>query len=283
MLMKRRDLLIGMAVTAVHSVPAAKAAPREQKMVFDVKYQRGPNGLSIFVPDRPKPSPAILLLHGSEGGQNGWTSVQAMTFASKGFVTLAFPYSKGGNPWHAGDILNVDLERTSDALTAIKNHEAVQGNKVGLYGVSRGAEHALLLVSLMARDGVQGLPEAVAVHAPSDTIAGAFISANWKPKDREVWDPSLRAWRWRGTTDGLTPTTPIEIEHYQGPLFISHGEEDDVWTVECTRRLEKRLISAGRKPEIHYYRGERHGFGPDARNIQNSRLAAFFQRTLDAK
>src|SRR5580704_17661402 len=46
-------------------------------------------------------------------------------------------------------------------------HE-LSGDKIGLYGVSRGAEHALLLASLMARDGVAGLPDAIAVHTPPD-------------------------------------------------------------------------------------------------------------------
>jgi dienelactone hydrolase len=127
---------------------------------------------------------------------------------------------------------------------------------------------------------VGGLPDAVAGHSPSDTIVGAFISASWKPRDREVWDPSKRAWRWRGSSEGLTPTTPIEIERYAGPLFISHGEADDVWTVECTRRLEARLKAAGRNPEIHYYPGEGHGFRAETANLQRDRLSAFFARHL---
>lgn len=249
-------------------------------MVFPVSTREGPRGNTIYVPERQGPNPGIILLHGSEGSWNGWISVQALTFAMHGFVTLALPYGKGGNPWHASDIHEIDLERTVEAMNALRAHSAVQGRKLGLYGVSRGAEHALLLTSLMVRDGVAGLPDAVAVHSPSDTITGAFISGAFKPKDREVWDPSKRAWRWRGASDGLMPTMPIEIERFAGPLFISHGEADDVWSVECTRRIEARLKAAGRKPEIHYYANEKHGFRAETRNIQNARLLDFFTRTL---
>ena len=90
----------------------------------------------------------------------------------------------------------------------------------------------MLLTSLLARDDPAKLPDAVAVHSPSDTICGAFIAGTVNPKEEETWDPSKRAWRWRGSSDELLPTTPIEIERYSGPLFLSHGEDDKMWTVE---------------------------------------------------
>lgn len=196
-----------------------------------------------------------------------------------GFVAFATNYSVGGNMWHAGNILDIDLDKKLDATAWLRDHPATSG-KFGLHGVSRGAEMALLTVSLMARDGIEPLPDAVAVHAPSDTIAGAFIAGNWHPKEQEAWDPSKRAWRWKGSSEGLLPTTPIEIERYDGPLFISHGDKDDVWTVDCTRRLEARLRAAGRTPEILIAAGEGHGFGPAAENELNSRVIAFFTRHL---
>jgi dipeptidyl aminopeptidase/acylaminoacyl peptidase len=234
----------------------------------------------LYVPQGRAQAPGLLFLHGSEGGMAGWNHVPALWFATMGFVTCPFSYSKGGNFWHAGDIVDVDLDHTEEALGALRTHEAVSGS-VGLVGASRGAEHALLLVSLMARDGSPDLPRAVAVHSPSDTIAGAFVSGSLHPKKRETWDPSRRAWRWRGASDDLKPTTPIEVERYPGPLYLSHGEVDSVWSVECTRRLEARLRAAGREPEVHYYAGEDHGLRPEAANVQRARMAAFFRRHLE--
>lgn len=283
--MNRRDILAGGAVTFATIVVdpvSTSAQTKEKPMVFGVSARSGPKGVTLYVPDREGPSPAILLLHGSEGAWSGWASVQALTFAMHGFVAMAFPYGKSGNPWHASDIHDIELEKTIEAMDALRAHPAIKVRKLGLYGASRGAEHALLLASLMARDGVAGLPEAVAAHSPSDTIVAAFIAATAKPKDREVWDPSKRAWKWRGSSDDLKPTTPIEIERYAGPVYISHGENDDVWSVECTRRLEARLKSAGRTPQIHYYPNETHGFKPETRNIQNKRLVSFFRQALDA-
>jgi dipeptidyl aminopeptidase/acylaminoacyl peptidase len=132
----------------------------------------------------------------------------------------------------------------------------------------------------MVRDALADLPDAVAAHSPSDTIAGAFIASNWRPKERETWDPSKRAWRWRGSSEAMTPTTPIELERYSGPIFLSHGEDDRVWSVECTRRLEIRLRSSGRDPEVYYYPGEGHGFKCESRNAAQARLIAFFSKHL---
>lgn len=69
----------------------------------------------------------------------------------------------------AGGIVDVPLDRTVDALQALREHPAT--GKVGLYGVSRGAEHALLLASILAKAGSTSYPDAVAVHAASDHVA----------------------------------------------------------------------------------------------------------------
>ena len=95
-----------------------------------------------------------------------------------------------------------------------------------------------------------------------------------------MWDPADRAWTWQGSSEDLKPTTPIEIERYDGPLFISHGTEDKVWDVAMTRRLEERLRATGRDTEIHYYDGEDHILTSDAENENMERLLAFFGRHL---
>ncbi|MFD2264114.1 alpha/beta hydrolase family protein [Lacibacterium aquatile] len=155
--------------------------------------------------------------------------------------------------------------------------------KIGFYGVSRGAEHALLLTSLMVRDGIAGLPDALAAHSPPDVICGAFDA--WQYRDSgdpgwQTWDPGRRAWSWRGNSDDLLPTTPIEIERYDGPLFLSHGTADRVWSVDMTRRLADRLMRYGRMPDVHYYEGQDHIPGSAAENEHHEQLIAFFERTL---
>ncbi|MBI5264780.1 MAG: prolyl oligopeptidase family serine peptidase [Bradyrhizobium sp.] len=241
-----------------------------------------PNWGWAYGPPGDGPFPAILLLHGSDGRWSGWSARNAGLLASQGFLALPFGYSNGGNAWNAGDIADIPLDRTVHALGALRNWR-LSGEKIGLYGVSRGAEHALLLVSLMARDAVAGLPDAVAVHSAPDVICGAFNAKAWRDAGDpgwQPWDPAKRAWIWRGSSDGLLPTAPIEIERYNGPLFLSHGTRDTTWSVEMTRRLSDRLNRHGRTPEVHLYEGEDHGLSSEGENRHYELLTEFLTRHL---
>lgn len=241
-----------------------------------------PDWGTTYGPPGDGPFPAIMILHGSEGAWSGWSHRNAVILAAHGFLAFPFGYSNGGNAWNAGEIINVSLDRTVDALAALRAFHCV-GAKVGIYGVSRGAEHALLLASLMARDSVNGPPDAVAAHSPPDVICGAFNARSWRDAGDpgwQAWDPGNRAWSWRGSSDGLLPTTPIEIERFEAPLFLSHGTADKVWSADMTRRLADRLHANGRKPEVHFYEGQDHIPGSAAENDHHERLVAFFERSL---
>lgn len=241
-----------------------------------------PDWGTLYKPSGNGPFPAILLLHGSEGGWAGWMDCEAAILAAHGFLALPLRYSSGGNPWNAGNIRDVALDRTVAALVALRGAAECNG-KVGIYGASRGAEHALLLTSLMARDGVAPLPDALAAHAPSDVVCGAFVGARWRDEGDpgwQVWDPADRAWTWRGSSDGLLPTTPIEIERYDGPLFLSAGTADEVWSAEMMRRLATRYAQNRRAPEVHAYQGQGHILDSEAENQHRAALIGFFRNHL---
>lgn len=236
---------------------------------------------TLYCPPGDEKRPVIVVLHGSEGGWSGWSHRNALLFAAHGFNALAFAYSKSGNHWNAGSIENVPLDRTAQAIATLRTHELCNG-WVGLYGLSRGGEHALLLTSLAVRDEeCDAIPDAVAVFTPSDVICGAFDAKRWRDQGDpgwQVWDPKARAWTWKGSSEELLPSQAIEIERYDGPLLISHGTADKVWNVEMTRRLERRLRNAGRTPEVHFYEGEGHSLTASAENEHLRHLMTFFHK-----
>jgi len=241
-----------------------------------------PDWGTTYGPPGDGPFPAVMIFHGSEGAWSGWSHRNAVLLAAHGFLAFPFGYSQGGNAWNAGSIINVALDRSVDALRALRAFP-YSDQKVGFYGVSRGGEHALLLASLMARDGMNGLPDAIAAHSPADVICGGFDARRYRDAGDpgwQSWDPGDRAWSWRGSSDQLLPTSPIEIERYTGPLFLSHGTADRVWSVEMTKRLVERLKRHGRNPEVHYYEGQDHIPGSAAENDHHDHLIAFFERTL---
>lgn len=228
------------------------------------------------------PFPVVIVLHGSEGAWSGYSYKNATMLAAHGFLALPFGYSKGGSLWASGDIVDVALDRTADALAELRRHPAVGGG-VGLYGASRGAEHALLLAALMARDGMPGQADAVAALSPPDVAVGGWRGASSRDKGDvgwQGWDMGLRTWTWRGSHDGFVPTTPIEVERYAGPILLAQGTEDEVWSSEMTRRLEARLRAGGRHPEVHWYEGGGHGVWGDSFNLHWEQVIAFFRRQL---
>lgn len=275
--MNRRNLLAAALSTAAQTTSATE--PGAPPKLYPVETQTGPRRSLIYVPVGRGPAPCVLLLHGSEGPNRRWTETMAMFLASQGFVAAPFPYSRGGSIYHAGDILDVELAETVEAFGLMRTDPRVSG-PMGLWGISRGAEHALLLTSLMAGEASPDLPRAVAVLAATDVVWPAFLIANADTGHREPIDWSKRAWRWRGSTEGLEPRSPIAIERYMGPLLISHGEADSLWPVEQARRLEARLRAHGRSPEMHYYPGEGHGLGPEAASLDRTRVSDFFHRHL---
>lgn len=237
---------------------------------------------TTYGPNGPGPFPAILVLHGSEGGLSGWSHCISMLLASHGFLAYPHAYSRGGNAWNAGAIKDIPIDRTARALNALRNFE-FSSDRAGVYGVSRGGEHALLLASLLASEKAHNQPDALAAHGPPDVVCGAFDAKRLRdPGDPgwQEWDPAERAWTWKGESEDLKPTTSIQIELYEGPVFLSHGTEDKMWSVEMTKRLEEKLKNRKSHFEVHYYEGEDHICRGEADNKHHELLIQFFKRFL---
>ncbi|MBD8890038.1 alpha/beta hydrolase family protein [Roseibium litorale] len=241
-----------------------------------------PDWGTTYGPPDDTPRPAVLLLHGSEGGLSGWSNCYSAILGASGYLVYPHSYSAGGNAWNAGSIKDIDLSRTVKALEALRAFPYCNG-RVALYGISRGAEHALLVATGMAKRGLGPLPDAVACLAPPDVVCGAFDARSYRdPGDPgwQAWDPAKRAWNWEGKYDDLLPTQEIGVETYPGPLFLAAGMKDTVWSPDMSRRLEQRRLKHNRPVEAHYYENEHHVPGSKGENEHHRRLLGFLERHL---
>lgn len=109
------------------------------------------------------------------------------------------------------DIDDVPLEGTVAALDAMRAEMAPFGCGVGLFGISCGAEHALLVAQLLAEDGAAEMPDAVAVPSPPDVTWPAFMVADFQTGQPWAGDRMRPSWSWRGTHQRTRPGSPAAI------------------------------------------------------------------------
>jgi dienelactone hydrolase len=248
-------------------------------------------GSKIYKP-ATLPSPGIVMLHGSEGGSAPYIQSFAAQIASAGFVVVTLCWF--GCPGKPDKLLDIPLESVVDMGQWLKTSGGVQGGKVGLFGWSRGAELSLLLTSLVGTAPF----EAVAVHAPSDTVVAAFdpAMAHVPPHYGAIPETDAQgdtipaaAWTWHGEplhgepSFNLASRGPtIAVTSYPGPVYVSQGEDDQIWSVDRGRHVvAERAAVPALVTESHFYPNEGHVLQTPADQATMVReVASFFQRQL---
>ena len=256
---------------------------------MNIQLSSTPEGATIYQPKNISLKGGIVLLHGSEGGSAKWIDVIAVLLAANGFATMPKPYNQADALLTRPDIKDIPLEGIEDALLRMRRLINSYGRKIGLLGVSRGAELALLISQLLAEEKSPALPDAVAVHASTSKIKPAFILADYQSGIQQllrkfnllVSKKKLQpAWRWRDSNERTLPNTDLEIEKYPNPVFLSHGIKDNLWHVEESRILAKRRQAAKLPTEVHYFAGEGHSLSIAAKNLWLEMLNNFFTKYL---
>jgi dienelactone hydrolase len=248
-------------------------------------------GSKIFMPAKT-PAPGVVMLHGSEGGSEVFIEEFATEIAKQGFVVVTFCWF--GCTGRPDKILRIPLESVVDVGEWLAGSPEVAKGRVGLFGWSRGAELSLLLTSLIGSAPYQ----AVAVHAPSDTVVSAFdpVTENNPPNYGGIIETSTSgqslpapSWTWKGQAlfgepkaDFSVPGPKIAVAKYAGPVYVSQGESDEIWEVARGRAVVAARNAAGVVTESHFFPGEGHVLQqPAAVAARQAEVASFFHRKLD--
>jgi dienelactone hydrolase len=180
------------------------------------------NGLvgSFYEPTGPGRHPAFLVLGGSGGGVPPPLG-PAGGLASHGYAVLSLAYFRAsGLP---PTLSNIPLEYFAAALKWMSAQPSVDPSRVGVVGLSRGAELALLLGTIH--------PDfhAVVAYMPSNVIVRGCCDAGtpvaWTLGGRAVASaPSASTGRSR-TTD----RPEIPVERINGAVLLISGRDDEVW------------------------------------------------------
>jgi dienelactone hydrolase len=224
--------------------PQTTEAPRVEEPTFPG---------TLVLPPNVERAPAVILLHGSEGGAGGLLRI-AREWTQRGFIALALCYyGCEGTPTTLND---VPVETVGRAVEYLRGRDDVDPDAIGVVGYSRGAEFALIAGVLDDRIG------AVA------SIMGSYLVVPGYPNGGIAW-----------TYEGKPlPWEVIPVERINGPVLVVHGERDDVWPVANSYHLADRLARHDRPYELVVYPSAGHSFNLSADATE--RAIAFMQQAF---
>jgi len=176
----------------------------------------------LAIPDGDGPHPAVLILRGVAGPDDGYTEI-ARRLAEWGYVALVHGWKiRGNDPSDA--LVYDDLKGAISFL-----HSVIEADltRLAVFGFCRGGVHAFM--AARAHEEIRAI---VVFHG------FAFRSSRAQP--------------------GAQPYDLVE--GVKVPTLIMHGTDDEQAPLESMRRMEARMRTLGKACAFTYYAGARHGF-----------------------
>ncbi len=214
---------------------------------------------SLPLPDgKTEKRAALIVMGGSEGGSASVNDT-AMRFASRGFAVMSLPYYSPASwptmkqevPELPKSFVDIPLEKLNAARDYLRSRPDVDGERIGIYGVSKGAEFVMLAATHFpwVKSAVAIVPTDVVWEGWGDDIAPgtrASFAFNGKPfaftpykdfgqefmgyqtgDDVFIRRPQDKG---RAANPAAAAAARIPIERYKGALMIVGGQDDQVWS-----------------------------------------------------
>jgi dienelactone hydrolase len=221
----------------------------------------------MFEPAQPGPHRAVLVVGGSNGGL-AWSQEMAALLASHGYAALALAYfaAEGLPP----TLDRIPLEYFGTALDWMSAQTSVAAKHIGVVGVSRGGELALLLGATYPeiRTVVAYVPSGILWPSYPESGYGAWTQSGQEiPYARtltyEQWDKALAAgdarkdsfdWYFIPLRDAAYANrTSIRVERINGPVLMITGIDDKLWpSTELTEFAVQRFKQQGFRRRVEH-------------------------------
>ncbi len=191
-------------------------------------------------------SPAVILLSDYGAGMRD-VIAGAQIFAEAGFVSLVISM-RGGIA--TGGRNRCALQQPADIVRALEwlgEHPEADQNRIALFGVSQGAQVALLTGAR------SGLVRAIVALSP--------------PTDIDLWHrttghPGVRSWiasMCEGGKKGARLRSPIEhVDKIKAPVLLIHGQNDTRVPAEQSRVFAAAMRNAGGTAQVKLIDGAVH-------------------------
>ena len=244
---------------------------------YDSKLERDGFLGTLYVPDRSAfPGKALIVVGGGDG-QFSFTREAAQLFAGKGIPALALRYWNG--PGLPREFTHIPLEYARKAAEFLHSRGFA---KVGMWGISAGAEYTLVcgshypdllsaLVAVSPSSGViQGFQFINRYHLLPRPIAASPFTKDGIPlpyvptvdRHEECISKSIEKKTvyfkpgYRDNFRNASEENTIPVENCRGPMLLLAADEDDMWDSrrsceEILRRLQEKQSPV--KPEFYHY------------------------------
>ena len=210
--------LVWQLTATVNGAVVATASLTRRALADDVAmtpvHERGLVGV-LYTPPAPGRHPAMIVVGGSGGALPPAASFPG-GLASRGYVVLSLAYF--GIDSLPPRLHDIPLEYFGTAIEWLAAQPSVDPNRIGVLGVSRGGELALLLGSIFPQI------RAVVAYVPSNVVVGGCCErrgeASWTLGGRPL------AWTMPGARD---ERATIRVERIRGAVLLISGRDDRVW------------------------------------------------------
>jgi dienelactone hydrolase len=207
---------------------------------------------NLWRPAGEGPHPGVLLLGGSGGGI-GWQDHVGELLAERGYAALALAYF--GLEGLPSELERIPIEYVDLGLMYLGLQPDVDRTRLGVVGVSKGGELALLIASM--RPELQAIVAFVPSSVVWQSVADGFPqTSSWSLRGREVpyvsygdvENPSSTADFYRA---GLEQSSTLEaatipVEGINGPILLLSGREDNLWpSTMLSEQVVERLEANG--------------------------------------
>lgn len=262
----KRVVTLVLAILALGFQAPSRAQPAEtppaaapEPTVIEVRD----NGLfaGLIVPaGHQGRGPAIIAAGGSEGGIIGADRL-GRRLASEGYVVLALAYfAAEGQP---AALIEVPLETFDKGLDYLRGRPEVDPTRIGMIGISKGAEAALLTAS--RRSEIRAV------------VAGVPSSVVWQGINQADWSQVKSSWSLGGQPMPFAPYVPnpagfagirdlydrslpadadafaIPVEKINGDLMLVSAGQDGLWpSTPMSQRMTARLKAAGFRHRVEH-------------------------------
>ena len=230
------------------------ATTARAESVVKVEVREGGLVANLWLPAAAGPAPGVLLLGGSGGGMD-WQDHVGEKLAGPGFAALALGYF--GLEGLPDELERIPLEYIEHGLTFLRLQPRVDRERVGVVGVSKGGELALLIASrrpelravvafvpsgLVWQNVARGFPDSSSWSHGGDDVP--FVPYGSVDQPRGIID-FYRAGIEQATPETLAAAT-IPVERINGPILLLSGRDDNLWpSTDLSERVVTRLAERG--------------------------------------